>query len=48
MNLFGNYSFGLIFVVIALVHFMRRRPDNYWLWIIMIGGGVRRAGLHRG
>lgn len=40
MNLFGNYSFGLIFVVIALVHFMRRRPDNYWLWIIMIGGGL--------
>jgi hypothetical protein len=40
MNVFGNYSFGLIFVVIALVHFMRRRPDNYWLWIILIGGGV--------
>src|SRR5262252_3845217 len=40
MNLFGNYSFGLIFVVIALVHFIRRRPDNYWLWIIMIGGGL--------
>jgi len=40
MNLFGNYSFGLIPMVIALVHFMRRRPDNYWLWIIMVGGGV--------
>jgi hypothetical protein len=35
-----NYSFGFIFVVIALIHFMRRRPDNYWLWIIMIGGGL--------
>lgn len=33
MNLFGNYSFGYIFVAIAVVHFIRRRPDNYWLWI---------------
>jgi hypothetical protein len=40
MNLFGNYSFGLIFVAIAIVHFIRRRPDSYWLWIIMIGGGL--------
>src|SRR5215831_7041010 len=40
MNLFGNYSFGLIFVAIAMVHFIRRRPDTYWLWIIMIGGGL--------
>ena len=40
MGFYGNYSYGFIFVVIALVHFMRRRPDNYWLWIIMIGGGL--------
>src|SRR5215813_25190 len=40
MNLFGNYSFGLVLVVLALIHFVRRRPDNYWLWIIMIGGGL--------
>lgn len=40
MNLYGNYSFGIILVVIALVHFIRRRPDGYWLWIIMIGGGL--------
>ena len=40
MNLFGNYSFGFIFVAIAVVHFIRRRPDNYWLWIIIMGGGV--------
>jgi len=40
MNLFGNYSFGLIFVAIAIVHFIRRRPDTYWLWVIMIGGGL--------
>jgi hypothetical protein len=40
MNLFGNYSFGLPLMVIAIFHFMRRRPDNYWLWIIMMGGGI--------
>jgi hypothetical protein len=40
MNLFGNYSFGLPLMVIAILHFMRRRPDNYWLWIIMMGGGI--------
>src|SRR5215510_10459436 len=40
MNLFGNYSFGFIFVAIALIHFARRRPDTYWLWIIIMGGGL--------
>jgi hypothetical protein len=40
MNLFGNYSFGLPLVVIALIHFARRRPDTYWLWIIVMGGGL--------
>lgn len=40
MGLYGNYSFGFIFVAIALVHFIRRRPDTYWLWIIMLGGGL--------
>jgi hypothetical protein len=40
MNLFGNYSFGFVFVAIAIVHFIRRRPDNYWLWIIIMGGGL--------
>jgi hypothetical protein len=25
---------------IAIVHFIRRRPDWYWLWIILIGGGL--------
>ena len=40
MNLFGNYSFGFIFVAIAIVHFIRRRPDNYWLFVIIMGGGL--------
>lgn len=40
MNFFNNYSYGSIFMVIAIVHFMRRRPDWYWLWIILMGGGI--------
>src|SRR5438128_3354029 len=39
----GFYSFlfpwGFILQGIAIVHFIRRRPDTYWLWIILIGGG---------
>jgi hypothetical protein len=37
MNIFGFYRFGLIFQVIAIIHFIRRRPDNYWMWIILFG-----------
>lgn len=40
MTFLGNYSFGFIFVAVAIVHFIRRRPDNYWLWIILMGGGL--------
>lgn len=29
---------GLALVAIALVHFFRRRPDTFWLWIIIFGG----------
>jgi hypothetical protein len=40
MNLTGNYSYGAVLVILAIVHFIRRRPDNYWLWIILMGGGL--------
>ena len=40
MHLFGNYSYGIILVVIAIVHFVRRRPNTFWLWIILMGGGL--------
>jgi hypothetical protein len=29
---------GLILQAIAIVHFIRRRPDTFWLFIILIGG----------
>jgi hypothetical protein len=34
------YPWGLILQVIAIVHFVKRRPENYWLWIILIGGPI--------
>ena len=40
MHLFGNWSYGIIPVAIAIVHFARRRPNMFWLWIILFGGGL--------
>jgi hypothetical protein len=42
MGLFYSFLFpwGLILQAIAIVHFIRRRPDTYWLWIIIFLGGV--------
>jgi hypothetical protein len=34
------YPYGIILQAIAIAHFVRRRPDTYWLWIILIGGGI--------
>jgi hypothetical protein len=32
-------SWGILLQVLAVVHFIRRRPDAFWLWIIIFGGG---------
>ncbi len=34
------YPWGFLLQLLAVVHFIRRRPDNYWLWIILFGGGL--------
>ncbi len=34
------YPLGLILQAVAILHFIRRRPNTYWLWIILIGGGL--------
>jgi hypothetical protein len=34
------FPYGIILQAIAIAHFARRRPDTYWLWIIIIGGGL--------
>src|ERR1700678_2853287 len=32
------YPWGIILQGLAIVHFMRRRPDNYWIFIILFLG----------
>jgi len=32
------YPWGFVVQAIALVHFVRRRPETYWLYIIFFGG----------
>ena len=34
------YPYGIFLQALALVHFARRRPDGFWLWVIIIGGGL--------
>jgi hypothetical protein len=38
--IFLFYPWGLILQAVAIVHFIRRRPDGYWLWIIIFFGGL--------
>jgi hypothetical protein len=40
MGIPGFFGYGIILQAIAIIHFVRRRPDNYWLWIIILGGGI--------
>jgi hypothetical protein len=34
------YPWGLILQVLAIVHFIRRRPDTYWLFIVLFLGPI--------
>ncbi len=39
--MFGFFHFGLFGILLmaaALIHFARRQPDSYWLWIILLLG----------
>jgi len=42
MGVLGHliYPWGLILQGIALWHFVKRRPESYWLWIIIFGGAL--------
>ena len=42
MGYFYSFLFPWNFLLqaVAIIHFIRRRPDNYWLWIILIGGSL--------
>ncbi|HUL71736.1 MAG TPA: tetratricopeptide repeat protein [Vicinamibacterales bacterium] len=34
------YPWGIVLQAVALLHFLRRRPEGYWFWIILVGGGL--------
>src|SRR5688500_5336509 len=34
------YPYGIVLQAVAILHFVRRRPDTYWIWIILMFGGV--------
>jgi len=40
--MFGFFSspYGIFLQAIAITHFVRRRPESFWLWVILMGGGV--------
>ncbi len=33
-------SWGVVLQALAIIHFIRRRPDTYWLFIIIFLGGI--------
>jgi hypothetical protein len=34
------FQYGIILQAIALVHFARRRPETFWIFVIIMGGGL--------
>jgi hypothetical protein len=38
--LFQFFQWGLLLQALAIVHFIRRRPDNFWLFVIIFLGGL--------
>src|SRR5215831_3309162 len=34
------YPYGIVLQAMALIHFYQRRPDTYWLFIILMGGSI--------
>ena len=34
------YPYGIVLQAMALIHFYQRRPENYWLFIILMGGSI--------
>jgi len=34
------YPYGIFLQAIAITHFVRRRPETFWLWVIIMGGGL--------
>jgi hypothetical protein len=34
------YPWGLLLQAVAIIHFIRRRPDSWWLWVILFLGPI--------
>jgi hypothetical protein len=34
------YPWGIFLQIVAMIHFFRRRPENYWFYIIIFGGPI--------
>ena len=34
------YPWGFLVQIVAVIHFVRRRPEGYWLYIILFGGFI--------
>ena len=43
MDVGGFFRWGLILQAIALIHFARRRPEGFWLFVIIFLGGLGAA-----
>jgi len=40
-EILGFYlNWGILLQIGCVIHFVRRRPNTYWLWIILMGGGL--------
>jgi hypothetical protein len=37
------YPWGIFVQIVAMIHFFRRRPENYWFYIIIFGGFIGAA-----
>jgi len=40
MGFFQFFQWGLLLQALAIVHFIRRRPDTFWLYVIIFLGGL--------
>jgi hypothetical protein len=34
------FGYGFVLQILAILHFVRRRPETYWLFIILMGGAI--------
>ena len=39
-SIFSFFSWGIILQALAIVHFIRRRPDTCWIFVILFGGAL--------